>query len=274
MAKVPTRPPGSTRKPVGRDPKHIPTRPPGSTRTVGPPRPRTSYTLAKPVGVRSFALAASPKKPSWRRRYRRGSFKGVFFYVEQQGRSSGRRTVTFEYPKRDIPFAEDMGRQALRYQMTAYLIQAPKNPTSTRDEDIQYGEMWRDYDVQRDLLERALMSPGPGVLRDPYNPDLNLPGYNGLPLTFMCERYSIIEERQKGGFCTIEMSFVEAGIPGNNFADEFTAAAVALAALRVVQQSAIQLKNRIDSIPNIMTFEQWQQLNQQIQQGTPPFQFK
>jgi len=192
-------------------------------------------------GTRLGDILANPNNPSWRLRLRRASFKGMPFYVEQQGRSSGRRTVTFEYPKRDIPYAEDMGRHAIRYQITGYLIQAPRNPTSVAFEDINYAPfgqegvmlMPRDYDLARDNLEAALLSPGPGVLNDPYNPRLSLGGYgNTIPL-YMCERYSIIEQREKGGFCMVEMSFVEAGIPGNNAPDQ--ASMAALQAVQVVQ---------------------------------------
>src|SRR5262245_63926958 len=107
--------------------------------------------------------------PRWRKRLQMASFKGAPFYVEQQGRSSGRRTVVHEYPKRDLPYAEDMGRHALRYQMTGYLIQAPLNPRDP-NKTTYIGGMPRDYDVARDNLERVLMAPSPGRLLDPYNP--------------------------------------------------------------------------------------------------------
>jgi hypothetical protein len=150
---------------------------------------------------------------AWRHRLRMASFKNQPFYVEQQGRSSGRRVVLFQYPKRDLPYAEDMGREALRYQITGYLIQAPLNPIGS---ETSYHGMPRDYDVARDLLEAALMSANPGVLIDPYNPWLSgMSGYGLAGPMFMCERYTIIESREKGGFCQVEMSFVEAGIPAN-----------------------------------------------------------
>jgi len=202
----------------------------------------------------SGSIMANPNNPAWRRRLQRASFKGFPFYVEQQGRSSGRRTVVFEYPKRDIPYAEDMGRHAIRYQMTGYLIQAPRNPNSVRFEDIYYGGsrdslMPRDYDLARDNLEAALMSPGPGVLVDPYNPRLSWIGYGGSQVKFMCERYSIIEQREKGGFCMLEMSFVEAGIPGNAGPDQFSAAAVQMIIQRVLQAAAAQA-NQQQSVVN------------------------
>ena len=54
----------------------------------------------------------------WRRRFVPASFNRVEFHVESQSRSSGRRTVVHEYPKRDTPYSEDMGRHAIRYQVT------------------------------------------------------------------------------------------------------------------------------------------------------------
>jgi DNA circularisation protein N-terminus len=178
----------------------------------------------RPPVVVGSQLVNQQKTVGWRTRFRLAQFKSVPFYVDQQGRSSGRRTVVFEYPKRDLPFAEDMGRHVLRYQMTGYLIQAPTSQNGTSVGAL-YNGMQRDYDQARDLLEAALLSPGPGILVDPYNPRLysngSLSGYtSSQPIMFMCERYSIVEQRDKGGFCSVEMSFVESGIPGNQLPDQ------------------------------------------------------
>jgi DNA circularisation protein len=130
------------------------------------------------------------------------SFKGAYFHVEQQGRSSGRRTVVHEYPKRDIPFAEDMGRHAIRYQMTGYVIEMDR-----RNE--------LDYQVAKNRLIRVLESEDAGELRDPYMPATEHLAY--APLLFMCERYTVTETRERGGVATFEMLFVEAGVAGNSF---------------------------------------------------------
>jgi hypothetical protein len=39
--------------------------------------------------------------------------------------------------------------------------------------------------------------------------------YLGEPKLCICERYNVSETRERGGFCTFEMSFVELGSPGN-----------------------------------------------------------
>jgi hypothetical protein len=184
-------------------------------------------------------IAADPKSPGWRRRLQMASFKQAPFYVDQQGRSSGRRTVLHQYPKRDMPYAEDMGREAMRYQMTGYLIMAPNwivsssygGYAASRHYSNDQVSMLSNYDQARDLLESSLAASTPGKLIDPYNPRLALTGYVGQgPLLFMCERYTIVEQREKGGFCSLEMSFVEAGIPGSTYTTSDTVGGVNTAA--------------------------------------------
>ncbi|PWT90379.1 MAG: hypothetical protein C5B54_07300 [Acidobacteria bacterium] len=187
--------------------------------------------------------------PRWRSRLRLAGFKGQPFYVDQQGRSSGRRTVVHEYPKRDMPYTEDMGRHAMRYQITGYLVQAPRDPQGTGPEHEMYHGMFRDYDLARDNLERVLCEPSPGPLNDPYNPGFILQGYSSQPL-FMCERYTIVEQRERGGFCSIEMSFVEAGaaagagVPTDTAGQVLIAANAAMAAAASAMNAAQQRINR------------------------------
>jgi prophage DNA circulation protein len=115
------------------------------------------------------------------------SFAGVRYHVEQQARSGGRRVVLHEYPKRDTPYAEDMGRAATRYQVTGYLI----GPS---------------YHLVKRALMQALDNGQGGTLVDPYLAE---------PKLCLCERYNVTETRERGGYCTFEMTFVEIGSPGN-----------------------------------------------------------
>ena len=62
----------------------------------------------------------------WRDNLVPASFRGAVFHVETSGRRSGRRTVVHEYPKRNIPYSEDMGRSAVKWSFTAYLILGDK----------------------------------------------------------------------------------------------------------------------------------------------------
>jgi len=123
----------------------------------------------------------------WRMRLQPASYGGVQFHVEQQGRSGGRRVVLHEYPKRNQPFAEDMGRTAFRYQMTGYFI----GPS---------------YHEGKRALMTVLDNKEGATLVDPYL---------GEPKKCICERYSVSESRERGGYCAFEMTFVELGSPGN-----------------------------------------------------------
>ena len=158
----------------------------------------------------------------WRRKLRQASFKSAAFHVETQGRVSGRRTVLHQYPKREIPWAEDMGLEARRYQITGYVIQ--------RWGSLPIGNMPPDYDVARDNLIAALESIGPGTLVDPYNNRIG-------PMVFQCERYSMTESRERGGYAQFEMQFCEAGV--GTFMPTFdTAAAIQSAAADAITAAA------------------------------------
>jgi prophage DNA circulation protein len=114
----------------------------------------------------------------------------VIFHVESGGRSSGRRTVVHEYPKRNDPYAEDMGRHARRFQFSAYLIYRPSNPLY-------------EYISQRKLLYEALEADDIGTLVHPV--------FSPGGMQAMCERFSMVESRERGGYTQFEMQFVEGG---------------------------------------------------------------
>src|SRR4029079_12965701 len=82
------------------------------------------------------------------------SFRGVIFHVDTQARASGRRTVVHEYPKRNDPYSEDMGRHARRINLQGYLIYNPSNPLY-------------EYVSQRFALIRALEADDAGRLVHP-----------------------------------------------------------------------------------------------------------
>jgi prophage DNA circulation protein len=123
------------------------------------------------------------------------SFRGVIFHVEQGTRTSGRRTVTHLYPKANLPYSEDMGLHARRWAFSGYLIYRPSNPVY-------------NYTIQRNRLIAALEQDDAGRLIHPVF--VPIPG-----IMVMCERYSMMESRERGGYTQFEMAFVEQGIAGN-----------------------------------------------------------
>jgi len=119
----------------------------------------------------------------WREQYREGSFRNVPFFVERTEGAFGRRAVTHQFPARDDPTTEDMGRRARNFSFEVYLL----------------GE---DYFDQRDRLIAAAEKGGPGKLVHPYFGTLEV----------VCTRCSVRESRAELGIVRIELSFVEAGV--------------------------------------------------------------
>jgi prophage DNA circulation protein len=85
----------------------------------------------------------------WRDRRQVASFRGVPFWVDTDSVPVGRRTQVHEYPQRDQPYVEDLGRTTRRYQFAGFVI----------------GD---DCLAQRDRLLAALDTPGPGELVHPW----------------------------------------------------------------------------------------------------------
>lgn len=123
------------------------------------------------------------------------SFRGVIFHVENGSRSSGRRVVSHEYPKRNDNYAEDMGRSARRFQFSGYLIYRPSNPVY-------------EYVSQRKNLYTALEQDDAGRLVHPV--------FAQGGIQAMCERFNMTESRERGGYTQFEMLFIEAGTAVNS----------------------------------------------------------
>ncbi|HCS4673821.1 TPA: DNA circularization N-terminal domain-containing protein, partial [Escherichia coli] len=47
---------------------------------------------------------------TWKDRLQDASFRGVPFKVEEESAGAGRRVETHEYPNRDKPYTEDLGK--------------------------------------------------------------------------------------------------------------------------------------------------------------------
>lgn len=110
------------------------------------------------------------------------SFRGVPFYVEAHQHSGGRRKEVHEFPQRERPFVEDLGRRARGYRIRAYVI----------------GD---DYFPLRDDLAKACEEPTDGRLVHPYLGELRV----------HCRTFTLQEARTSGGLARFEIDFVEAG---------------------------------------------------------------
>ena len=125
----------------------------------------------------------------WRDKFQQARFRNAIFFVEADVRGGGRRIALHQYPKRNIPYAEDMGHTANTFTVQGFLITL----------DGTY------LDLKNQLID-ALEQDGPGMLRLP------MP-YQMSDVQVMVQSYGITESREKGGMCTVEMSFVEYGDP-------------------------------------------------------------
>jgi len=133
---------------------------------------------------------------AWRSRLMPAMFRNARFHVDSGVRESGRRIVPHEFPKRDTPYAEDMGRRAREFTVRAYIIVYPRDMQGPGLE-LQV----KNYIPARDRLIEALETQGPA--------DLQLPLLGVLNVA--CTRYRITEESKFGGYCAFDMSFVEYG---------------------------------------------------------------
>jgi prophage DNA circulation protein len=133
-----------------------------------------------------------PNTP-WRDALRPASYRTAQFHVEAGSRENGRRIVQHEFPKRDIPYAEDMGRKSYDFTVRGYCIAYPFDT----DRDLYR----RDYRISRDLLIDELERYGSGVLQLPLLP----------PMVVVVQRYRVTEEQKAGGYCSFDITFMEAG---------------------------------------------------------------
>jgi prophage DNA circulation protein len=153
---------------------------------------------------------------AWRASLLPASFAGVPFHVEQGSQAGGRRIALHEFPKKNTPYAEDMGRKARRWQIQAYLVSP-------------------DYLGNRDLLIDVCEIEGPGTL---VHPTLGAK-------QVVVDSYSAREFREKGGYVLFEFQFTEAGQPASNAVTDDTQGQVAAAASSAQQAASSSLDTTI-----------------------------
>jgi prophage DNA circulation protein len=119
---------------------------------------------------------------AWLDNFRQAKFRTAEFYVPSAENRGGRRGVVHEFPKRDEPYVEDMGKKAKSFEIEAYVL----------------GE---DYFTARNALVEALDAPGVGKLVHPYLGTLDV----------FCTNYSFRETVTETRMARFTLSFVQAG---------------------------------------------------------------
>lgn len=119
---------------------------------------------------------------AWRDNLQPASFRGVPFEIDALGGEGGRRLVVHEYPQRDTPFIEDLGRAARRFTLQAFVIGA-------------------GYPANKQRLVQALEAYGPGLLVHPIDGQRQV----------AAEKFTTSESTAEGGCCLFSITFIEAG---------------------------------------------------------------
>ena len=119
---------------------------------------------------------------TWRDLLQPASFRGAQFKVESTSGEIGRRNVIHEYPQRDLPLAEDLGRKARGFTLEGFII----------------GE---GYMSGRDELIGAVEKSGSGELVHPYRGRIQV-------VVVSCR---VSESTAEGGMARFSLAFTESG---------------------------------------------------------------
>lgn len=127
--------------------------------------------------------------PDWKDRLRPASFSGIEFGVRESELSGGRRAAVHEYPLRDRPFVEELGRDARSITVDGYLV----------------GD---DYMARRDELRAAMEEASPGF---PTRPGRLLVHPTFGSLLCLCRSFRFRESTDEGRMVRFQADFVEVG---------------------------------------------------------------
>jgi prophage DNA circulation protein len=118
----------------------------------------------------------------WRDKLRPASFRRVPFSVQSDDAEFGRTTVRHDFPQREEPYIEDMGKAAREFSIDAIMI----------------GD---DYASKRDAIVKACETKGAGTLVHPY--------YGTITVTNLACK--VRHSSSDGRMCVIALSFIKAG---------------------------------------------------------------
>ena len=110
------------------------------------------------------AMRANPRQPPtvWRDQLLPANFDGYAFHVDAASRESGRRIHVHQFPKKELPYSEDMGHEAITFTVRGYIIVYPHEEAGTPG--LSPNTLYqRDYRNARETLLQALA-------QDPANP--------------------------------------------------------------------------------------------------------
>jgi prophage DNA circulation protein len=119
---------------------------------------------------------------NWPENLQPASFRGVPFNIQTTRAGYGRRNVVHEYPDRDTPLAEDLGRRAQSFKITGFIL----------------GD---DAITESDALIEACEAKGPGKLVHPVRGEI----------VVVCNRCDVTDSFLEGRMFRFAIDFSEAG---------------------------------------------------------------
>ncbi len=138
---------------------------------------------------------------TWRDGLRPASWRGIACFVDDAEASGGRRLAVHEFPLRDEPYPEDMGRRQRRWTVTAYLL---GNDVLTRAR----------------AFADALEAEGAGTWQDPWRGEVSA----------VVDTFEWRQSSTEGGVARFSIGFLEAGQAAYPSLETNHAAAVTAAA--------------------------------------------
>ena len=124
--------------------------------------------------------------------YSIGRFRGVPFYIDDGERTGGRRVASHQFPLRDSPFTQDMGRRQRGFTLNIVLV-----GTGARGDSRRYAsvEDWCD-----DLIN-AFEMKGPARLDHPRYGELSV----------QADEYRVADDLRVRNVIRLSISFLEPG---------------------------------------------------------------
>lgn len=113
---------------------------------------------------------------------RQASFRGFEFFVTSSQVAGGRRAIQHQYPNRETPYTEDLGREAKSYQVEGHVI-------------------GQDYLAAKNRLFEVFEKKGPGELIHPF--------YGSLMV--QVSSLNVSESIKQGAIATFSVTFLELG---------------------------------------------------------------
>lgn len=121
---------------------------------------------------------------SWKDNLIPASFKQVPFKVLDTRTIIGRRTVIHEFPFKDVPYVEDLGRKTDKFTINGYVVQSKDNNF--------------DYFAEKDALLKVLRELGSGYLEHPFL---------GSMIVSLVDDVELTETYREGGIARFRMTF-------------------------------------------------------------------